>query len=263
MIGELDARSGEVVARLYQQLAAPIVRTNIRTAEMIKYANNAFHALKVTFANEIGVLCKQLDIDSHQLMSIFCLDTTLNISPAYLMPGAPFGGSCLPKDLRALTHFARARGEETPLLDAIVTSNKVHMQRCLKLVLDTGSKRIAVLGLSFKDETDDLRESHQVSLVKSLLDHDCTVQIYEPNLSLERLIGSNKAQIEQEIPGLEALLKGSVAEAIEGMDVIVIGYRHEDFLPVLSMISAQQEIVDLGRLTDAHSLNDRYSGICW
>jgi GDP-mannose 6-dehydrogenase len=264
VIGELDARAGDTVAGLFAALDAPLVRTQIRTAELVKYADNAFHALKVAFANEIGALCHEEGIDSHRLMDIFCLDTKLNISPAYLRPGFAFGGSCLPKDLRALTHRARTRDVAAPVLEAVLASNEAHKRRALEMVRATGMKRVAVLGFSFKDGTDDLRESPTVELVETLLGKGYDIRVYDHNVSLQRLIGANKAYIEQEIPHLSSLLASSLDGAVEGAEVVVVTTRDPDFARLPAIVTNSQIVIDLARaIPEPAALGERYRGIGW
>jgi GDP-mannose 6-dehydrogenase len=263
LIGEFDARSGEQLARLYQFIDTPTIRTDIKTAEMVKYVGNAFHALKISFANEIGNLCKILGVDSHKVMDIFCLDTKLNVSSAYLKPGYAFGGSCLPKDMRALLHRARHEDLDLPLLQAVMSSNKRQAQRGVEMVLKTGKRRVGVLGLSFKAGTDDLRESPMVYLVETLLGKGYDLKIYDPNVSLARLMGANKQYIEQTIPHISSLLRPSLEEVLEHAQVLVVGQH----LPVLTDIVSRANkhfIIDLIRLTEElDSFDNHYDGICW
>jgi GDP-mannose 6-dehydrogenase len=264
VIGELDERSGELVSSLYAGLDAPLIRTAIKTAELVKYADNAFHALKIAFANEIGVLCGGEGIDSHELMGIFVQDTKLNLSPVYLRPGYAFGGSCLPKDLRALNHWARRRDVQTPVLGSILESNEHHKQRALKLVRETGKKRIAVLGLSFKPDTDDLRESPSVELVESLLGKGYHLRIYDRNVALARLVGANKEFIEREIPHIASLMVPDLGTALADADVVVVASDDPEFRAVPGMLRPDQVLVDLVRIVeDLDGLGERYHGIAW
>lgn len=264
IIGELDQRSGEVVEALYSDIQAPTLRTTIRTAEMIKYANNAFHALKVTFANEIGVLCKANNIDGREVMEILCQDTRLNISPAYLKPGFAFGGSCLPKDLRALLYRAKDQDLECSLLKAVLMSNQQQVQRGIELVESTGCKKIGVLGLSFKPGTDDMRESPVVSLVERLIGKGYSVRIYDERVELGRLVGTNKAFLEREIPHIASLMCSSLEELLEWAEVVVVTHAGASFRRVLPLIREDQKLIDLvGIARNGADIRGAYEGICW
>lgn len=256
--------SAETMATLYQALSAPFIRTSARAAEMIKYVNNAWHALKVTFANEIGTLCKENGIDSHELMDIFCRDTKLNISTAYLKPGFAFGGSCLPKEIRALEYQARHADLRLPLLESILPSNEAHLQRGLELIARTGKRKVGLLGLSFKAGTDDLRESPLVSLAERLIGKGYHLRIYDRDVSLARLTGANKGYIEREIPHIARLIADSAEEAIRASEVIVVGNRSPEFRRALTTVTDGQVIIDLVRIVEEHSsIHGKYDGICW
>jgi GDP-mannose 6-dehydrogenase len=263
VIGELDEPSGDAVARLYTDVPGPVHRIPIRVAEMVKYADNAFHALKITFANEIGVACRALDIDSHEVMRIFCTDTKLNISTAYLRPGFAFGGSCLPKDLRALVHAARRADLELPLLESVLPANERHLQRALDLVLSAPGRKVALFGLSFKPGTDDLRESPLVELAERLLGKGYELRIHDPTVSLSALVGSNRAYIEEHIPHLSGLLVATPAEALAGASVCVVGARTAEIDTALADVDVP--LVDLVRLPDAIERSGRggYDGVAW
>jgi GDP-mannose 6-dehydrogenase len=264
LIGEVDARSGDALAPLYAFLDAPMFRCDINTAEMVKYANNAFHGLKVAFANELGNLCKKRGIDSHVLMDIFCADTKLNLSPYYLKPGFAFGGSCLPKDLRALTYHARQQDLQVPVLDAILRSNEQQVRQVIDFVLRLKKRRIGILGLSFKAGTDDLRESPMVLLSEALLGKGLQLRIYDANVRLARLVGANRRFIEHEIPHISSLLCDSVDDVLAESDVIIIGNRGPEFGALTSKASAHHVIVDLVRAVDGRAVPDgHYWGICW
>ena len=264
VVGELDERSGDTLSDLYAGLEAPLFRTDIKTAEMVKYADNAFHALKISFANEIGVLCRDAGIDSHELMDIFSQDTKLNISAAYLRPGQAFGGSCLPKDLRALNQRARERGLATPVLASILDSNERQKRRALALVTETGKKRVAILGLSFKPDTDDLRESPAVDLVERLLGKGYELKIYDRNVALARLVGANKEFIEHEIPHIASLMVPDVSTAVTGSDVVVVASGDAEFRAVPEMLAPGQVLVDLVRIMDSiDGFGGQYLGIAW
>jgi GDP-mannose 6-dehydrogenase len=247
VVGERDAASGGPLVALYEGIQAPLIRTSIRTAEMLKYADNAFHALKVTFANEIGNLCQRLGVDSHEVMSIFCRDTKLNLSPAYLKPGFAFGGSCLPKDLRALAYQAKSMDLEIPLLNAILHSNAAQVKLGVQTILALGKRRIGFLGMAFKPNTDDLRESPLVEVIESLLGKGCAIRIYDRHVSLSRLVGANKRFIDEHIPHLSALLVPNVADVLEECDVVVVGYGSPEFTTALQHVRPDQIVVDLAR----------------
>lgn len=264
VIGDLDQKSGDMVEKMYGFLDAPFVRTDIKTAEMMKYANNTFHALKVTFANEIGIICKELGIDSHRVMEIFCMDTKLNLSPYYLKPGFAFGGSCLPKDLRALTYKARSLDLELPVLNSIMESNKKHIGRIVNQLIQNGKKKIGILGLSFKAGTDDLRESPLVILTEALIGKGFDIKIYDKNVSLASLFGANKLYIENEIPHISSLLMEDIERVVEHAEVVVVGNGSKEFKDIISGLSPDKEVFDLVRILDDGDLNrDSYNGICW
>lgn len=264
VIGGFDTKSGDYVEQMYAFLEAPIARTDIRTAEMIKYANNAFHGLKVAFANEIGVICKALNIDSHQVMNIFCMDHKLNLSPYYLKPGFAFGGSCLPKDLRAITYRAKDKDLQVPVLQSVLESNRRHIERAIQAILTTGKKKIGILGLSFKPGTDDLRESPMVTLIETLLGKGCKIRIYDKNVSLARLVGANKEFIEKEIPHISSLMAEKLNDVISHAEILIIGHRDPEFAEILSHLPEDIVIYDLVRVSDDLSFVPKgYEGICW
>ncbi len=264
LIGQYDDRGAGIAAGLYQNIGAPLLTVPVRVAEMVKYVSNAFHALKVTFANEIGSICKQQGIDSHQVMDIFCMDDKLNLSARYLKPGFAFGGSCLPKDMRALLYHARRLDLDVPLLEAILPSNRLQIQRGYELIQQTGYKRVGVLGFSFKAGTDDLRESPVVELIELLIGKGYQVRLYDKNVSLARLHGANRAYIEREIPHIATLMRDSIEEVLSASDVIVIGNAASEFGEVLAQVRNDQVLIDLVRLVkDANHLTARYAGIGW
>lgn len=264
VIGEYDAESGQVLAGLYQGMPGPVIRTNLRVAEMVKYADNCFHALKISFANEIGNICKQAAIDSHQVMDIFCQDTKLNLSPYYLKPGFAFGGSCLPKDLRAIVHEAKSQDLEVPLLGAILDSNNRQIQKLVDKLLSYKGRSLGFLGLSFKGGTDDLRSSPIVEVIETMLGKGFSIKICDRHVSLARLMGANKEYIEKEIPHLSKLMCGSARELVEQSDVIVISHKDETFAPTLDFLKSGQVVLDLVRIADRNRWNGcEYYGICW
>jgi GDP-mannose 6-dehydrogenase len=264
VIGELTPRSGEALAALYRGLPGPLIRTTIRVAEMVKYVDNAFHALKVAYANEVGSLCKELKVDSHQVMAIFCQDTKLNLSPYYLKPGFAFGGSCLPKDLRALNQEARTLDLDLPLLRSILDSNRLQVARVIRKLMQYKGRRLGFLGLSFKGGTDDLRESPIVEVIEAMLGKGYAVRIYDRHVSMARLMGANKEYIEKEIPHISQLMCGSVAELASGCDVIVVSNRSAEFTEVVARARPDQTVIDLVRIVEAPPADvGEYYGICW
>jgi GDP-mannose 6-dehydrogenase len=263
LIGADDEDVAMSVRRLYSGVEAPVHIVGIKAAEMVKYACNCFHALKVSFANEIGNVCKGLGIDSHEVMEVFCRDTKLNLSPYYLQPGFAFGGSCLPKDLRALGYKAKELDVDVPLLSAILPSNRRQIERVIEMVLATGRKRIGVLGFSFKAGTDDLRESPLVALIEILIGKGMQLALYDRDVSIARLFGANKEYIEREIPHIAQLMRGSLAEVLEAADVIVIGNKAEEFRQVESQMRAGQIVIDLVRVFENRVSDESYQGICW
>lgn len=264
VIGQSDQKAGNHIAALYQGLGAPVFRTSIRVAEMVKYSDNAFHALKVTFANEIGTICKRLGIDSHAVMNVFCQDTRLNISPAYLKPGFAFGGSCLGKDLRALVHQARLLDLESPLLRAVIHSNAEHLKRTITSLSRFKQRRIGFLGLSFKGGTDDLRESPLVEVIEALVGKGVSVMIYDRYVNLARLTGANKQYIDREIPHLARVMCDSPGEIVDACDVIVVGNYDVEFVEVLRATKKSQTVIDLVRVIgEGATLAADYDGICW
>ena len=263
LIGADEEDVAASVRRLYSTIEAPLYVTGIRAAEMVKYACNCFHALKVSFANEIGNICKALGIDSHEVMEVFCQDKKLNLSPYYLKPGFAFGGSCLPKDLRAITYKAKEVDVEVPVLASILQSNRRQVERAYEMVLQTGKKSIGVLGFSFKAGTDDLRESPMVSLIEMLIGKGMQLAIYDRDVSLARLFGANKEYIEREIPHISQLMRSSVKEVVDSSDLLIIGNKAEEFREIEPMLRADQIVLDLVRLFDRPLKQGIYDGICW
>jgi GDP-mannose 6-dehydrogenase len=264
VIGAENEKIAEAVAQLYSMLSAPVQVVPLRVAEMIKYSCNAFHALKVTFANEIGNICKASGIDSHKVMEIFCLDTKLNLSSYYLTPGFAFGGSCLPKDLRALLYHGRHFDLNLPVLESILPSNNLQVEQAYRMVTQSGSKRVGVLGFSFKAGTDDLRESPIVELIERLIGKGYQVQVYDKNVSLANLHGANRAYIEKEIPHIAQLMTQTTDEVIAGSDVIVIGNNSPEFADVRERVNGRHVIVDLVRAAGREVVSgERYQGMGW
>ena len=265
VIGAADRAHSAVLRDLYSWSASKIFETTFTTAEMVKYVCNAWHAVKVSFANEIGTLAKQQKVDAEAVIEIFTADTKLNISPTYLKPGFAFGGSCLPKDVRALSYRARELDLKLPLFEAIMPSNEEHLERAVEMVLDTGKKNIALLGLSFKAATDDLRESPQVQLAKRLLGEGKLLQIWDDNVSLGHLIGSNRQYIEQVIPHVGSLLRKTLDDVLKDAEVVVVGTRGLDKDALRSKLRPEQIVIDLVNLEKSRRVDGpgAYSGICW
>ena len=264
LVGADDPETGQAVAALYAGIEAPVHVVPVRTAEMVKYACNCFHGLKVAFANEIGNICKASGVDSHEVMRIFCEDRKLNISPYYLRPGYAFGGSCLPKDLRATVYNARSHDVPVPVLEATLESNRLQIERAYELVMATGKKRVGVLGLSFKAGTDDLRESPMVALIERLIGKGVQLSIYDPYVTSSRLMGANREYIEREIPHIWELMRGSTKEVLDASDAVIIGNSAGEFREIQGHLRADQPVVDLvrafgPRLSDGAA----YQGICW
>ena len=264
LVGHNYRSDSEPTQALYAKVDAPVVTTTIRTAEMIKYASNTWHALKVTFANEVGNLCKRLKIDSHEVMDIFCRDEKLNLSAYYMKPGFAFGGSCLPKDVRAMQYRAKEMDLEMPVIQAILGSNQLQIQHAIDEIVDTGRKRVGLLGFSFKAGTDDLRESPIVILAEALLGKGFQLCIYDKNVSLARLVGANKDYINKQIPHLSSLLSDSIDDVLDKSDVIVVGNGAPEFGDALTRTRADHIILDLVRVkTERSQIPGDYRGICW
>jgi GDP-mannose 6-dehydrogenase len=263
VIGELDEASGDILATLYQKLDAPLIRTNIESAEMVKYIDNSWHALKIGFANEIGNLCKSLGLDAHRVMKIFCQDQKLNISPAYLSPGFAFGGSCLPKDLRALSYQAKMHDLDLPILASILPSNEMQISRGLQLILKRGHTRVGILGFSFKAGTDDLRESPLIEVIERLIGKGYDLRIYDKNVNIARLVGANRDFILNHIPHISKLMVGDIDAVLDHAETVVIGNKDPDFCGVPERLREGQFIVDFVRIIEGVSENGNYDGICW
>ena len=264
LIGSRDPATAELVRGLYVSVAAPVFLTSLGVAEMVKYACNSFHGLKVGFANEIGNVCKALGIDSHEVMRIFCEDRKLNISPYYLRPGFAFGGSCLPKDLRAVTHRARQLDVPTPILNATLESNERQITRACDMILAAGNRRIGVLGLAFKAGTDDLRESPMVLLIERLIGKGMQLSVYDREVTQARLVGANREYIEREIPHIWSLMRPSVDEVLKSAETIVIGNGSAEFRVAESYLGNGRIVVDLVRAFGPRTSDGTsYEGICW
>lgn len=263
VIGELDKASADLLVELYKNIDAPLTRTSLETAEMIKYVDNSWHALKIGFANEIGNLCKAFGIDAHEVMDIFCQDRKLNISPAYLRPGFAFGGSCLPKDLRALGYQAKIHDLQTPILSAILPSNELQVERGLKMILEKGHSRVGVLGFSFKAGTDDLRESPIIEVIERLIGKGYDLRIYDRNVNLSTLVGANRDFIINHIPHISKLMVTDTAAVLKHAQTVVIGNNDPEFRTIPSQISDTHKVIDFVRIVEGNNHNGNYDGICW
>jgi GDP-mannose 6-dehydrogenase len=265
LIGGKETRALETLEELYKPIKAPCFCTSYRQAEMVKYVCNSFHALKITFANEVGNICKSLGIDGHEVMKIFSTDTKLNISDAYLKPGFAFGGSCLPKDLRALLYKAKTMDVELPLLNSILPSNQRQIQNTMDMILKLKKRKIGIVGLSFKAGTDDLRESPLVILAENLIGKGYELKIFDENVATARLIGSNKEYIEKEIPHISSILTSDINDLIKSSEVIIVGNYYKKFEETVSRIKRDQIVVDLIRAFNEHNkdrIKFEYHGIC-
>ncbi len=262
VIGESDNKSGDLLASIYAEMDAPLLRTRIETAEMVKYTDNVWHALKVGFANEIGNICKELNIDGHDVMNIFCQDMKLNLSSYYMKPGFAFGGSCLPKDVRALGYKGRSLDLDLPIINSILPSNQCQVQRGLKMIMGTGSKKVGILGFSFKAGTDDLRESPIVEVIETLIGKGYEISLYDKNVNMARLVGANKDYILNHIPHIAQLMVDDMDTVINQSDVIVIGNGDKEFHSVQDKLAEGKCVVDLVRITEKTS-EGNYQGICW
>jgi GDP-mannose 6-dehydrogenase len=261
VIGALEERSRRVVAALYESLTAPLFHTTIEIAEMIKYVDNSWHALKVAFGNEIGNICTAHEIDSHSVMEIFCQDSKLNISPSYLKPGFAFGGSCLPKDLRALTYRARRADLSLPVLESILPSNRAQIERAIRFIAAQQRRRIGVLGFSFKAGTDDLRESPVVELIEQMIGKGYDLRLYDRNVHLAQLVGANRDYILEAVPHIARLMVDDVKDVLDHADLILIGTNDAGYRDIESDLSPDQIVIDLAGLGQFKS--GRYNGINW
>ncbi len=264
VIGQLDTRSGDAIECIYKELDAPLIRAEIPVAEMTKYVCNTFHALKITFANEIGTLCKTAGVDGQQVMDIFCQDKYLNISPAYLKPGFAFGGSCLPKDVRALAHWAKEKDVDAPVLGAIFPSNQYQIDRAIEMIERAKCNRVGVLGLSFKPATDDVRESPTITLIETLLGRGYDVSIYDEIVDPDKLVGVNREFLERAIPHIASHMRHSLEEVVENAEVVVISNGSPSFHHVPELLRSNQILIDLVGVAKTYSkMEGCYEGICW
>jgi GDP-mannose 6-dehydrogenase len=264
VIGSSDERAAAMVRELYARLDAPLILTDLRTAEMAKYVDNSWHALKVTFANEVGRLCKAMGVDGRLAMRLFCMDTKLNVSPAYLRPGFAFGGSCLPKDVRALTYQGRLLDVDTPVLSAILPSNQLHIAHALSMIRATGMRRVGLFGLSFKEGTDDLRESPLVTLAELLIGKGYELAVYDGNVRLASLLGANRDYILNHIPHIGRLMVDRPEQLCEQSDVIVLGATDPHLPGLLRQFSPPRPVIDLvGQASMSEGAAQSYDGIAW
>ena len=260
VIGQLDKKSGDTLEKIYEEINGEKVRTTIKIGEMIKYVNNTFHGLKVTFANEIGKIAKQFGIDSHELMKIFCMDKQLNLSPYYLKPGVPYGGSCLTKDLEALKF--EAKNIDTPILNSIKKSNDAHIDYCVSLIEKTNKKNIGILGLSFKENTDDLRSSAIILIIDKLIKKGFNVKVYDKIVESSEKFGANKEIIEKQFPFLKDILVKTIEEAAS-QEVVVIKNKNPEFKKIANILKEDQILIDMVRLFEKEDINSEYVGVCW
>jgi GDP-mannose 6-dehydrogenase len=264
VIGTNSEHAARVLRDLFGHLPCEFFVTSIETSECLKYACNAFHALKVTFANEIGRLAQAFNVDSHEVMHLLCQDTRLNVSSAYLRPGFAFGGSCLPKDLKALLYMGKNKDVVTPLLASLLPSNRVHIDHAIDRVLADGRRAVGMLGLSFKSGTDDLRESPLVTLAERFIGKGLKLRIYDPEVNLSRLMGANRRYIEESIPHIGSLMCSSVAEAVTPSDIVVVGSADKRILTELAGLTQDHQLlIDLVKIPGRENLKGRYQGICW
>jgi GDP-mannose 6-dehydrogenase len=264
IVGADDDHAVQALRELFGHLPGEFIATSIETAECVKYACNAFHALKVTFANEIGRVSQSVDVDSHEVMRLVCEDRRLNISPAYLRPGFAFGGSCLPKDLRAILYVARQGDVNVPMLESLLNSNQIHVQHAINQVLRRGRPKVGMIGISFKSGTDDLRESPLVTLAETFIGKGLDLKIHDPEVSIARLMGANRRYIEESIPHIASMMCDSCEELIDHADVIVVGLNDAPLIDALhAHHRADQCVLDLVGIRDHEQLSAEYQGVCW
>jgi len=263
VIGCNSIEDGNIVSEIYSFLDAPEFITSINTAEMVKYADNAFHATKVVFGNEIGAISKSLNINSHEVMQIFCSDTKLNISSYYLKPGFAFGGSCLPKDVRALSFMAKDKSISTPMIDSLLDSNNQHINRAFSVIKKYRDSKIGFLGFSFKDGTDDIRESPIISLIEICFKNNFDIKVHDPNINIDKLVGTNKDYLEGSQFNIRENFIENIKEFLSVCDLIIIGNPNKDFIDLIVENTKDQLIFDLVGLDFNGSIDDRYIGFCW
>ena len=264
VIGSLDEAGYVAMEQMYAGLPGVFVRTTCKVAESVKYLCNVFHALKIVFANEAGSVLKACGLDGREVMRIFCQDTQLNISSAYLRPGFAFGGSCLPKEVKGFLTLARSLDVPIPALSSLLDSNEAHIKRAYELIARDGRRKIALFGLAFKPGTDDMRDSPLVALAERLLGKGFELAIFDPFVKLSRLLGKNKEFIDREIPHLDRLLQDSAAAVLQGAEVIVIGHADSETRKAIAAGAGSRRIVDLSGYADLRDVpGAEYEGICW
>ncbi len=264
VVGSTDDYGFEMLQSVFGELPCEFVRTSIRTAEMLKYACNAFHALKITFANEVGRIAQPLGVDPHEVMKLLCMDRQLNISSAYLRPGFAFGGSCLPKDLKALCHSAKVNDVEVPMLSSILASNSAHIDMAVDRILASGKRRVGLIGLSFKPGTDDLRESPLVIMAERFIGKGLQLQVFDPQVNVARLIGANRRYIEESIPHIASMMTTDLDELVRESDVLVVAMKNASVLDVLeNHTRPDQLLLDIAGLPDPTAQRANYQGVCW
>lgn len=264
VIGTEDPKPAAVLKELFGHLPCEFVITGLEAAEMLKMCCNTFHALKITFANEVGRVSQALDVDSQEVMRLICMDKQLNISPAYLKPGFAFGGSCLPKDVRALNNLAKVNDVQIPMLEGLMPSNRIHIEHAIEMVLASKKRKVGMIGLSFKSGTDDLRESPLVNLAEAFIGKGLDLAIYDPEVSIARLVGANKRYIEESIPHISNLMQTSAPDVIQEAEVLVIGLGDKDLLETVRSLSRPDQIIlDLVNIPKREDLKGEYHGVCW
>jgi GDP-mannose 6-dehydrogenase len=264
VIGEFDQQSGEILNDIYKNIVAPVYRVSLEEAEILKVTNNVFHGLKTGFANEIGRICDRAGIDSRVVMDLVCADTKLNISTAYLKPGYAFGGSCLPKDIRSLSHHAKKLGVDLPIITSIMPSNQLQIEEARIKINSRNSKHVCVLGLSFKPGTDDLRESPILKLIQSLWQDGLVISVYDPDVNLDQMLGSNQEYLERHLPQIRSIIKQSISEAMAKADLIVLFQNRGEFLDAINRLDTQVCLLDLVNIQEKLK-NDHivYEGLSW
>jgi len=260
VIASDSVKALEVAGEIYSKIKAPVISASVKSAEILKYINNSFHALKVTFANEVGNICKRLGIDSHEVMEIFLKDDKLNISPYYLKPGFAYGGSCLPKDLKGLNAFAHELYLDVPVLNSIDRSNKIHIENAVKIISDLNKKKLGFLGISFKPGTDDMRYSPVLELIEHFIGKGYEVKIYDKNVDLSRIVGKNKSFIEEKLPHINNLIMNDLNSLVKESEVIIISNKEKEFEAL--KVPEDKLIIDLVRIKNLEK-NKNYTGICW
>lgn len=262
VIGTDSKEEFERVRAMYSAVPGEVIHCKLSTAEAIKYGCNIFHALKITFANEMGMLCKALGVDSREALEIICKDTKLNISSKYMKPGFAYGGSCLPKDMRAYTHKARELDMYLPMFEGSLASNRLQIERAAQRIMALGLKKVSMLGISFKEGTDDLRESPLVTLAEILIGKGYDLRIFDPNVEYAALYGSNKAFIDQELPHLKRILV-SASEALDHAEIVVFGHDAAPYRELIGQVSENQRVFDLVKIASPEHFKGEYDGLYW